>query len=102
MYREALFPTVVFRTAYDRLVESSTKWADLEYVRILHLAATMLESRVEQALTELLTQGELPEYDAVKALAALPEVIMCPSLSIREPDLGCYDQLLGAASEVPA
>jgi hypothetical protein len=102
MYREALFPTVVFRQAYDRLVQGSKKWADLEYVRILHLAATTLESRVEQALTKLLAQGELPEYEAVKALAAVPDVIVCPALSIPEPDLGCYDALLGTQSEVPA
>jgi hypothetical protein len=102
MYREALFPTVVFRKAYDRLGQSSKKWADLEYVRILHLAATTLESRVEQVLTKLLAQGELPEYEAVKALAAVPDVIVCPALSIPEPDLGCYDQLLETASEVPA
>lgn len=102
MYREALFPTVIFRQAYDRLVQSSKKWADLEYVRILYLAATTLESQVEQALVKLLAQGELPEYEAVKSLAAVPPVIVCPALSIPEPDLGCYDQLLVIESEVPA
>jgi hypothetical protein len=102
LYRDALFPTVVFRQAYDRLVESSKNWADLEYVRILHLAATTLECRVEQALARLLAQGEIPEYDAVKSLATVPDVIVCPALSIPELDLGSYDQLLGAVSEVPA
>ena len=57
---------------------------------------------MEQALTKLLGQDELPEYEAVKSLAALPEVIVCPALSIPEPDLGCYDRLLGTQSEVPA
>lgn len=102
IYRDALFPTVVFRKAYDRLVQSSTNWADLQYVRILYLAATTLESRVEQALAELLSQGKVPEYDAVKSLAAVPDVIVCPPVSIPEPDLAFYDQLLGAAREVPA
>jgi hypothetical protein len=101
-YREALFPTVVFRQAYDRLVQSSEKWADLEYVRILHLAATTLQSQVEQALEKLLAQGKLPEYEAVKSLAGVAAVIACPALSLPEPDLGCYDALLGAASEVAA
>jgi hypothetical protein len=34
VYREALFPTLVFRRAYDALAAHSEKWADLEYVRI--------------------------------------------------------------------
>lgn len=101
-YREALFPTLVFRKAYDRLVQSSKKWADLEYLRILHLAATTLESRVEAALAKLLAQGEVPEYDGVKPLATVPEVIAWPSLSIAEPDLRSYDALLVDTREVPA
>jgi hypothetical protein len=100
IYREALFPTVIFRKAYDSLVERSRKWADLEYVRILHLAATTLESKVEEALGKLLEQGELPEYEAVKRLAGKPETIVWPELSLPEPDLGFYDQLVGTSEVV--
>lgn len=100
IYREALFPTVVFRKAYDCLVENSGKWADLEYVRILHLAATTLESKVEEALVKLLDQGALPEYEAVRELSAQPQLIVWPEVSLPEPDLGSYDRLLGLR-EVP-
>ena len=40
-YREALFPTVTFRRAYDALVERLGEEADLSYVRILHPSVTV-------------------------------------------------------------
>ena len=46
VYREAMFPSMVFRRAYDGLCERSQKWADLEYIRILHLAATTMQCEV--------------------------------------------------------
>jgi hypothetical protein len=95
-YREALFPSLIFRKAYDVLVERSTKWADLEYLRILHLAATTLQCRVEQTLEKLLAEDELPAYETVKSLAAPGEMIPWPQIRIEEPDLAAYDQLLNA------
>jgi hypothetical protein len=100
VYREALFPTVLFRQAYDALRERSLQSADLEYLRILHLAATTVESDVEQALRTLLDQGQLPDYEAVKHLCGVSMPTQWPELSIAEPDLGCYDALLGSAEVV--
>jgi hypothetical protein len=94
VYREDMFPSVVFRKAYDALTEKSSKWADLEYLRILHLAATTLESRVEAALERLLAEGKVPEYDAVRCLAEPVEVIAWPQVEIQQPDLTAYDQLI--------
>jgi hypothetical protein len=94
VYREDMFPSVVFRKAYDALVEKSSKWADLEYLRILHLAAMTLESRVEAALERLLAEGKVPEYDAVRCLADPAEVIAWPQVEIQPPDLTAYDQLI--------
>jgi hypothetical protein len=49
-YRDDLFPSRVFRRAYDALRESQeVRKADVEYVRILHLAASTMESDVAQA-----------------------------------------------------
>jgi hypothetical protein len=39
-FREELFPTITFRRAYDQLRASRGDRADVEYVRILHLAAS--------------------------------------------------------------
>lgn len=94
VYREAMFPTLVFRRAYDALAERSEKWADLEYVRILHLAATTLQCEVEGALEELLAAGELPEYDEVKARVVTSEPPACPEVYVALPDLAAYDALL--------
>ena len=53
-FREQLFPTMHFRLTYDAL----RKWrGDVEYVRILHLAATTMEATVDSALSLLLEAG---------------------------------------------
>ena len=36
------------------------KWADLEYIRILHLSATTMQCEVEAALAGLLEEGQVP------------------------------------------
>lgn len=92
-YREELFPSLVFRHAYDALQASRGARADVEYVRILHLAASTLEVTVAAALTTLLATGTPFDYAAVKALAA-PETPAVPVLGLPAPDLGVYDRLL--------
>jgi hypothetical protein len=89
-----MFPSVIFRKAYDALVEHSSKWADLEYLRILHLAATTLESQVEAALGKLLDEGQVPEYEVVRSIADPMEGIPWPQIHIQQPDLTAYDQLI--------
>ena len=49
-FREQLFPTASFRRAYDALRQWRGERADVEYVRILHLAATTMEATVDSAL----------------------------------------------------
>ena len=95
VYREALFPTLTFRRAYDVLAERSEKWADLEYVRILYLAATTMECEVEAALSALLEAGEVPEHDVVKARVAPSFPLAVPEVHVDMPDLSAYDALLG-------
>jgi hypothetical protein len=94
VYREALFPTLTFRRAYDALAARSEKWADLEYVRILHLAATTLQCAVEAVLVELLAAGALPEYETVKARVQPTALQPAPAIPVRRPDLATYDALL--------
>ncbi|MCP3957516.1 MAG: hypothetical protein GY719_06655 [bacterium] len=93
-YREELFPSVTFRRSYDRLHEGRVeRAADLEYLRILHLAASTMESEVETALELLLGEGEVPLYERVRSLLgqSRPEV---PEVSAPEVDLAIYDGLL--------
>lgn len=94
-YREELFPSLVFRHAYDALVDGRGERADVEYVRILHLAASTMQCRVEEALDLLLARGERPDYAVVKSLCA-PEKPVIPVINIPPPDLAEYDRLLCA------
>jgi hypothetical protein len=92
-YREELFPSLTFRRAYDALVDARGERADIEYVRILHLAASTLETSVEAALDKLLADGVRLDYAAVKAIAA-PEKTAPPELRIPLPNPAAYDSLL--------
>ncbi|MGH8323896.1 MAG: Mu transposase domain-containing protein, partial [Steroidobacteraceae bacterium] len=96
-YREDLFPSLTFRRAYDSLVARRGDRADVEYVRILHLAASTMESLVEAALVALLDAGESFDYAAVKTRCA-PEPPAFPSVEIGVPDLGIYDRLLAGGA----
>jgi hypothetical protein len=94
-YREELFPTMVFREAYDALTRSKGERADIEYVRMLHLAASTMEATVEAALRTLLERRMPFDYAAVRELAdpVRPQV---PALATPVvPDLGVYDAFLG-------
>jgi hypothetical protein len=97
-YREALFPTLTFRRAYDALLERRGSAADLEYVRILHLAASTSEAAVEAALEELLERGQLHDYAQVRT-AATPEPVEVPQCSIEPPDLRTYDAITALGGE---
>lgn len=98
-YREDLFPSLSFRRAYDSLRSRRGDRADVEYVRILHLAASTTERAVEIALAGLLERGTAFDYMMVKAIAK-PEQPSLPVITIGTPDLADYDDLLavGGAS----
>lgn len=95
-FREELFPSMTFRRAYDALRASRGDRADIEYVRILHLAASTMESLVEAALVTLLDAGRPFDYDAVRAIAS-PERPVIPHVRIGAPNLAAYDTLLAGA-----
>src|SRR5258708_14962645 len=89
VFREALFPSLDFRRAYDALVAEGEDQADLDYVRILHLAASDGEECVRVALAMLLADEMTPTYDAVPASVLADRVPQgSPYLNITPPDLG--------------
>jgi hypothetical protein len=93
-YREELFPSLTFRKAYDAL-RARTERADVEYLRILHLAASTMEKPVEDALAAMLDAGDALSFDAVRDRVA-PVKPVVPVLAIPPPDLAAYDRLLVA------
>ena len=92
-FREDLFPTMTFRLAYDALRKFRGQRADVEYVRVLDLAATTMESLVEECLRTVLDRQTPFDYSTVKELVA-PERPAIPEIHIAAPDLTSYDQLI--------
>lgn len=95
-YREDLFPSLTFRRAYDALRQGRGDRADVEYVRILHLAASTSEADVARALDKLLDQALPFDYAAVKALAH-PGEAPVPHVEIGAPTFEAYDALIAMA-----
>jgi hypothetical protein len=89
-----LYPTIAFKKAYEALKEvyPGTK-GDVAYLRILHLAASTMESDVQCALELILNEGELPEADRVKELVS-PQRVELPDMPVLSPDLHDYNSLL--------
>lgn len=97
-YRDDLFPTLVFRRAYDAIYERAPSVrGDVEYLRILHLAAATMETEVEAALECLLEAGELPRAEAVRALVVGDRAPELPALAAYYVELGAYDELIDSA-----
>jgi hypothetical protein len=96
VYRDELFPSVTFRRAYDAIQAALPGLkGDIEYLRVLHLAASTIEADVEQALVALLAERAAVTADAAKARcqagATTPVV---PELAAPPVDLAAYDALL--------
>ena len=92
-FREELFPSLTFRAAYDALGRTHGERADVEYVRLLHLAATTSERQVEATLRARLDAGDPCDYASVQAQVR-PPVPAVPVVHIPRPDLAQYDALL--------
>lgn len=100
VYRDDLFPSLLFRRAYDVLCEEfgHGRKADLHYLRILHQAAAVSESEVEAALGLIMEAKVTPDADRVKELVQ-PKQPEVPEMARYVVDLGEYDGLLEAKRE---
>ena len=97
-FREQMFPSHTFRLAYDAMRGWKGERADVDYVRILHLAATTMECEVERALRRLLESRVRFDYAVVRQLSApaSPEI---PTVELPDAvDLGVYDRLLAGGA----
>ena len=92
-YREALFPRVVFRKAYDALIVASAAHGIKDYLQVLHLAAIGCENDVATALEVLLEGNIVPISNAIKGLLDMP-LTSLPIVNIDRPQLNLYDHLL--------
>ena len=98
-YRDAFFPTHLFRIAYDRLQAQrpTERAADKAYLCILHLAAQRGERQVEAALQTLLDRGDPIRSEAVEALMETPKTRATAAVTVEKANLVQYDALLADA-----
>ena len=100
-YREQLFPSRLFRQAYDQLVaRQGQRQGAIEYLRLLKLASEVGESDVEMMLIEY-TCPPYPQW-SMESLRQLLQPDTRPPLEIVElqPELDSYDALLIPSQEV--
>ncbi len=92
-YREEMFPTTVFRQAYDRLMSEDCRHASRRYLEILQWAALNSETAMESSLRQLLDAGEELDFERLVEMskAPVPEPL---DIDIPVPDMAAYDQLL--------
>lgn len=92
-YREEMFPSTVFRQAYDQLLERDPGRASRRYLEILEWSAGNSEAAMEAALRRLLDAGEDLNLERLVSMAEGP--IEEPlEIDIPLPDLFAYDRLL--------
>jgi transposase len=93
LYRDQLFPALVFRQTYDRLVQLEPQHADAHYVQVLALAADVGEAPVAEALCALLREALEPTTERIRArMSTTPEPMILTAFA---PELASYDQLNG-------
>jgi hypothetical protein len=95
-YKDALFPTSLFRIAYDVLRDSgSIRQANKAYLRILELAAKEDESLVNEALRLLINLEDEISPEKVKQFIDSKQKPPEPTAVYIEPvDINDYDRLL--------
>jgi len=95
-YKDDLFPTSLFRIAYDILRETcSIRQTSKEYLKILELAAKEDESLVNEALRLLINLEEEISFEKVKEFVDSKQKAPEPTDVYIEPvDINYYDTLL--------
>jgi hypothetical protein len=99
-YHAQLFPTNTFRMAYDWLLEHCSQTSTKVYLRILELAATVSEVRVEAALDRAFEEdGQISADIIERYLIDSPITPFKSRGTVAEVDLLQYDSLLFSGSQ---
>jgi hypothetical protein len=93
-YRDDLFPTSLFRMAYDTLRQRHPASAAREYLKILDMAAKGSEAAVNEALRVLSASSVILDAEAVETFIAQETVIPpVTDVTVELSDLTTFDQL---------
>lgn len=95
-YKQDLFPSTCFRMAYDLLRSIKSKqMANKEYLGILYLAARESESKVEEALKNLLKKEITVSLEAVEAyVGSVEKSPVYQECQVYKVNIEQYDSLL--------
>jgi hypothetical protein len=98
-YQADLFPSSLFRVAYDHLQKPYAGNAAKQYLKILELAARESEALVEAAIGRLCDLHQTLSFEAVEALVLCGQKLAAPTaVRVDAVDLAAYDQLLDGGS----
>ena len=92
-----MFPSTIFRQAYDRLLNDDPGHASRRYLEILEWAALNSEAAMESALRRVLDDGDELDFDWLVELSACP-VAEPLEIDIPLPDMAAYDGLFEEAT----
>jgi hypothetical protein len=87
-----------FKDAVDQAlrVRGSRDFADREYLRLLHLAASTSEAAVEAVIAQRLEAGRTPGFEAVRERAGTSRPATAPAITQTPVDLSSYDSLIAS------
>lgn len=101
LYKQDLFPTTTFRTAYDLIHSKTPLRASREYLKILELAARESESKVEALLRDMIKSGEPPSAASItERLKSETQPLNTTEVRVDAINLCDYDTLLDTTEEM--
>jgi hypothetical protein len=101
IYRSALFPTSLFRAAYDALTLAHPAAGRKRYLELLHMAAREGQTRVEDAVRHQLAAAGTVDVAALgELLLSRESSAPARQVQVAPVDLRVYDNLLTQRREV--
>lgn len=93
-YKDELYPTSIFRSAYDALKETNPQRYVKDYLGILKAASQNGEERVNLIIKDQLRKGKICLELILEALAAPDKIVPIDSVQVSRVDLRIYDLTL--------
>jgi hypothetical protein len=92
-YKDSMYPTTVFRTAYDKLRSSENMLqCNKDYIELLYMAKTHNLKSISAAIFAVLEEGALPTSEEIAK--RLEHKTPVRDVYVRQPMLSEYDELL--------
>jgi hypothetical protein len=93
-YKDELYPTSIFRAAYDVLKATNPQRCVKEYLGILKAASQNGEERVGKILKNMINKGEISLERIQAALSEPEKIVSITSVEVSPVDLNIYDLAL--------